>query len=66
LTINRGFNCKRTTICTLTSDWRSQTIHWREAAWRAARYLDLSRKTLIYRIERHGIQKPPDRPGSSD
>jgi DNA-binding NtrC family response regulator len=33
---------------------------------RAARYLDLSRKTLMYRIERHGIQKPPDRRGSSD
>jgi DNA-binding NtrC family response regulator len=33
---------------------------------RAARYLDLSRKTLIYRIEKHGIQKPPDHPGSSD
>jgi DNA-binding NtrC family response regulator len=33
---------------------------------RAARYLDISRKTLIYRIERHGIQKPPDRRSSSD
>jgi DNA-binding NtrC family response regulator len=33
---------------------------------RAARYLDLSRKTLIYRIEKYGIQKPPDRRGSSD
>jgi DNA-binding NtrC family response regulator len=33
---------------------------------RAARYLDLSRKTLIYRIEKHGIHKPPDHPGSSD
>ncbi|MGH9398632.1 MAG: sigma-54-dependent transcriptional regulator [Terriglobia bacterium] len=25
---------------------------------RAARYLDISRKTLIYRMERHGIRKP--------
>jgi DNA-binding NtrC family response regulator len=33
---------------------------------RAARYLDLSRKTLIYRIEKYGIQKPPDGRGSSD
>jgi len=27
---------------------------------RAARYLDISRKTLIYRMERHGITKPHD------
>jgi two-component system NtrC family response regulator len=27
---------------------------------RAARYLDISRKTLLYRIERHGIQKPKE------
>ena len=33
---------------------------------RAARYLDLSRKTLIYRIEKHRIKKPPDHPDSSD
>jgi two-component system NtrC family response regulator len=33
---------------------------------RAARYLDVSRKTLIYRIEKHGIQEPPDRQDSSD
>ena len=33
---------------------------------RAARYLDISRKTLIYRIEKHGIQEPKDRRGSSD
>ena len=26
----------------------------------AARYLDISRKTLIYRMERHGIQKPQE------
>jgi DNA-binding NtrC family response regulator len=32
----------------------------------AARYLDISRKTLIYRIEKHKIQKPPDRRDSSD
>jgi two-component system NtrC family response regulator len=31
---------------------------------RAARYLDISRKTLLYRIERHGIQKPRDYPAS--
>ena len=44
-----------------------RTLHkcdWNQT--RAARYLDLSRKTLIYRIEKHGIKKPPDRPGSSD
>jgi two-component system NtrC family response regulator len=29
---------------------------------RAARYLDISRKTLLYRIERHGIQKPKEQP----
>lgn len=33
---------------------------------RAARYLDISRKTLIYRIEKHGVQKPPDPPESGD
>ena len=33
---------------------------------RAARYLDVSRKTLIYRIGKHGIQEPPDRQDSSD
>jgi DNA-binding NtrC family response regulator len=33
---------------------------------RAARYLDISRKTLIYRIAKHGIQEPPDRQDSSD
>jgi two-component system NtrC family response regulator len=33
---------------------------------RAARYLDISRKTLIYRIEKHGIDKPPDRRDSRD
>ena len=27
----------------------------------AARYLDLSRKTLIYRMERHGIERPTER-----
>jgi two-component system NtrC family response regulator len=27
----------------------------------AARYLDLSRKTLIYRMERHGIRRPQER-----
>jgi DNA-binding NtrC family response regulator len=27
---------------------------------RAARYLDISRKTLLYRIEKHGIDKPQD------
>jgi DNA-binding NtrC family response regulator len=32
----------------------------------AARYIDISRKTLIYRIEKHKIQKPPDRRDSSD
>jgi two-component system NtrC family response regulator len=33
---------------------------------RAAKYLDISRKTLIYRIEKHGIQKPPDGHDSRD
>jgi two-component system response regulator AtoC len=33
---------------------------------RAARYLDLSRKTLIYRLEKHKIEKPPDRPGLNE
>ncbi len=32
----------------------------------AARYLDLSRKTLLYRIEKHGIKKPLDRQDSRD
>jgi DNA-binding NtrC family response regulator len=27
---------------------------------RAARYLDVSRKTLLYRLEKHGIQKPQE------
>ena len=29
----------------------------------AARYLDISRKTLIYRMERHGIRRPQEQPG---
>jgi len=33
---------------------------------RAARYLDISRKTLIYRIEKHGIDKPVDRRDAGD
>jgi len=41
-----------------------QKFDWNQT--HAARYLDLSRKTLIYRIEKHGIKKPPGRPGSSD
>jgi len=32
--------------------------HWNQT--QAARYLDISRKTLLYRIERHGIEKPAD------
>jgi len=32
----------------------------------AASYLDISRKTLIYRIEKHGIRKPLDRQESED
>jgi len=31
---------------------------------RAARFLDISRKTLIYRMERHGIRKPENLQGS--
>lgn len=41
-----------------------QKCDWNQT--RAARYLDISRKTLIYRIEKHGIEKPPDRRDSSD
>ena len=33
-----------------------QKCDWNQT--HAARYLDLSRKTLIYRIEKHGIKKP--------
>ena len=33
---------------------------------RAARYLDISRKTLLYRIEKHGIDKPQDRRDAGD
>ena len=40
------------------------TCDWNQT--RAARYLDLSRKTLLYRIEKHGIKKPTDYPDSSD
>lgn len=32
--------------------------HWNQT--RAARYLDISRKTLLYRLEKHGIQKPQE------
>ena len=41
-----------------------QKCDWNQT--RAARYLDLSRKTLIYRIEKHGIHKPADLRDSSD
>jgi two-component system NtrC family response regulator len=34
--------------------------HWNQT--HAARYLDISRKTLIYRMERHGIQRPKNPP----
>ncbi|MGH9358263.1 MAG: sigma-54-dependent transcriptional regulator [Terriglobia bacterium] len=40
-----------------------------KCAWnqtRAARYLDISRKTLIYRMERHEIRKPQDSHAVSD
>ena len=33
-----------------------EKCNWNQT--RAAHYLDISRKTLIYRMERHGIQKP--------
>jgi len=33
-----------------------QKFNWNQT--HAAKYLDLSRKTLIYRMEKHGIQKP--------
>jgi two-component system NtrC family response regulator len=40
-----------------------EKCHWNQT--HAARYLDISRKTLIYRMERHGIGKPhhASRPG---
>jgi transcriptional regulator with PAS, ATPase and Fis domain len=33
-----------------------QKFDWNQS--QAARYLDISRKTLIYRLEKHGIRKP--------
>jgi DNA-binding NtrC family response regulator len=39
-----------------------QRCDWNQT--HAASYLDISRKTLIYRIEKHGIHKPPDRDSS--
>jgi two-component system NtrC family response regulator len=41
-----------------------QKSDWNQT--RAARYLDISRKTLLYRIEKHGIRKPLDRWDSND
>jgi two-component system NtrC family response regulator len=35
-----------------------EKCHWNQT--HAARYLDISRKTLIYRMERHGIQRPQE------
>lgn len=32
----------------------------------AARYLDISRKALIYRMEKHGIKRPPETPPEED
>ena len=32
-----------------------ERLHWNQS--RAARYLDISRKTLIYRMEKHGIRR---------
>jgi DNA-binding NtrC family response regulator len=40
-----------------------EMCHWNQT--RAARYLDISRKTLIYRMERYGIQRPLERPTSN-
>jgi DNA-binding NtrC family response regulator len=37
-----------------------EKCHWNQT--NAARYLDISRKALIYRMEKHGIQKPQDMP----
>ena len=39
-----------------------EKCHWNQT--HAARYLDISRKTLIYRMERHGIQRPQERQAS--
>jgi DNA-binding NtrC family response regulator len=41
-----------------------QICDWNQT--RAARYLDISRKTLIYRIEKHGIEKTLNRRGSTN
>jgi two-component system NtrC family response regulator len=41
-----------------------QKCDWNQT--HAARFLDLSRKTLIYRIEKHGIRKPGDRLDSGE
>lgn len=35
-----------------------QKFHWNQT--HAAKYLDISRKTLMYRMEKHGLQKPDD------
>ena len=37
-----------------------QKFRWNQT--RAAKYLDISRKTLLYRLEKHGIQKPESIP----
>ncbi len=37
-------------------------FHWNQT--HAARYLDISRKTLLYRIEKHRIQKPAEHQSS--
>ncbi len=41
-----------------------QKCGWNQS--KAARYLDVSRKTLIYRMERHGIRKPQGFPLQDD
>lgn len=40
-----------------------QKCHWNQT--HAARYLDISRKTLVYRMDRYGIQKPLERQHSN-
>lgn len=41
-----------------------QKCGWNQS--QAARYLDVSRKTLIYRMDRHGIRKPQGLEGPND
>ncbi len=41
-----------------------QRFHWNQT--HAARYLDVSRKALMYRMEKHGIRRPDSAGGAED